>query len=419
MREDSRYDYNLDVSRNLAQRSGGSIAHISSSMAQYPQDMHLLSSGAISSSYRGAGYTNMSTKGYYPMGADWSDTYGADSAVGNYGLTVPQYQVISSDASNIVPSYGHWNTRQKSIGQGGSVYMDSESAYPYGNGTNAGLVHRPASSMPGESNAYSFTSMTESLPSTGTERHLPNPAAVSRAMGTPSANCRIDGLPAGYGGTKSSHTPVPGSQASSTPPIADVTAAAAAVGYAGSYDYAPVGRSSQQHGSSSSDAYGSVSAGGSETIFGEQDRSAASQGSAVDLTGYTYGAASPADASSLRRASSGSGLTTRSTAESSISTGYAASDGASTLGSGNFHSSSSSHGHHQRHHHGQSHHASSRHPSHHHAHQHQLPVAHAVTGSTAYGELSGSGSSSSNGVNGSVGSTAATDSHRPSISSRR
>ncbi|KAK7696952.1 hypothetical protein SLS64_014043 [Diaporthe eres] len=420
MREDSRYDYNIDVSRTLAQRSGGSMAHISSSMAQYPQEMHLLSSGAMSSSYRGTGYTNMGTKGYYSMGADWGDTYGADSAVGDYSLGVPQYQVISSDASNIVPSYGHWGTRQKNIGQGGSVYVDSESTYPYSTAAGAGLVHRPASSMPAETSAYSFSSIAASLPSAGNERHLPNPAAVSRAMSNPSATYRIDGLPTGYGGTKSSHTSVPGTQASPTTPITDVTAAAAAVGYASSYDYASVGRPSQQHGSNSSDAYGSVSTGSSETIFGEQDRSAASQGSAVDLTGYTYGAASPADASSLRRASSGSGLTTRSTAESSVSTGYAASDGASTLGSGNFHNSSSSLGHHHRHRHGQSHHASPRHASHHHTHPHQLPGAHAVTGSTAYGELSGgSGSTSSNGVGGSVGGTAATDSHRSSISSRR
>ena len=419
LREDSRYDYNIDVSRTLAQRSGGPITHISSSMAQYPQDMHLLSSGAIPSSYRSTGYTSMGTKGYYPLSADWGDAYGADSAVGDYGLGVPQYQVISSDASNIVPSYGHWNTRQKSIGQGGSVYMDSEPAYQYGSGTSAGLVHRPASSLPPDTSAYSFSSIAASLPSAGNERHLPNPAAVSRAMGSSSATYRIDGLPAGYGSTKSSHTSVSGSQASSTSPIADVTAAAAAVGYASSYDYASVGRSSQQHGSSSSDAYGSVSTGSSETIFGEQDRSAASQGSAVDLTGYTYGAASPADASSLRRASSGSGLTNRSTAESSINTGYAASDGASTLGSGNFHSSSSSHVHHHRQHHGQSHHAAPRHASHHHTHPHQLPGAHAVTGSTAYGGVSGGASSSSNGVSGSVGGTAATDSHRSTIISRR
>lgn len=419
MREDSRYDYNIDVSRTLAQRSGGPIAHISSSMAQYPQEMHLLSSGAMPSSYRSTGYTNMSTKGYYSMGADWGDAYGADPAIGDYGLSVPQYQVISSDASNIVPGYGHWGTRQKSIGQGGSVYMDSESSYPYSTGTSTGLVHRPAVSVPADSSAYSFSSIAASLPSAGNERLLPNPTPVSRAMGSSSASYRIDGLPAGYGGTKSSHTSVSGSQASPTSPIADVTVAAAAVGYASSYDYAPVGRASQQHGSSSSDAYGSVSTGSSETIFGEQDRSAASQGSAVDLTGYTYGAASPADASSLRRASSGSGLTTRSTAESSISNGYAASDGASNLGSGNFHNSSSSHGHHHRHHHGQSHHASPRHASHHHAHAHQLPGAHAVTGSTAYGEVSGGGGSSSNGVSGSVGGTAATDSHRSSITSRR
>ncbi|KAG8168890.1 hypothetical protein KVR01_001639 [Diaporthe batatas] len=418
MREDSRYDYNIDVSRTLAQRSAGPVTQISSSMAHYPQDMHILSSAAIPSSYRSASYTNMGTKGYYPLGADWGDAYSADSAVGDYSLGVPQYQVIGSDASNIVPSYGHWSARQKSIGQNGSVYVDTESAYPYGNGTSTGLVHRPASSLPPDTSAYSLVGIAASLPSAGNERHLPNPAAISRAMGSSSAPYRLDGLPTGYGSTKASQNSVPGSQASPTSPIPDVTAAAAAVGYASSYDYASVGRSSQQHGSSSSDAYGSVSTGSSETIFGEQDRSAASQGSAVDLTGYTYGAASPADASSLRRASSGSGLTTRSAAESSVSTGYAASDGTSAIGSGNFHGSSSSHVHHHRQHHGQSHHASTRHTSHHHTHPHQLP-AHAVTGNTAYGEVSGGGSNHSNGVSGSVGGTTVTDSHRSTIVSRR
>jgi hypothetical protein len=426
MREDCRYDYNLDVSRTLAQRNGAPIAQISSSMAQYPQDMHLLSSGAaIPSSYRGTGYTSMGTKGYYPLGTDWGDAYGADSAVGDYSLGVPQYQVIGSDAANIVPSYGHWNTRQKSIGQGGSVYMDSESAYPYSNGTSAGLVHRPASTLPPDTSAYSFSSVAASLPSAGSERHLPNPAAVSRAVGSSSANYRVDGLPTGYGSVKPSQNSVPGSQASPPSPVSDVTAAAAAVGYVSPYDYGSVGRSSQQHGSSSSDAYGSVSSGGGETIFGEQDRSAASQGSAVDLTGYTYGTTSPADASSLRRASSGSGLTARPTADSSISAGYAASEGASTLGSGNFHgSSSSSHVHNHRQHHGQSRRASPRHASHHQRHQHhtnphQLPVAHAVADNTAYGEVSGGGGSSSDGVGGNVGGTAAADSHRSTIISRR
>ncbi|KAK7744653.1 hypothetical protein SLS53_003540 [Cytospora paraplurivora] len=415
----------MDISRTLAQRGAGSMAHMSSPLAQYPQEMHLLSSGAIPATYRSSGYPNMGSKGYYPMGADWTDAYGADGSV-DYALNCPPYQVINSDTAPIVPSYGQWASRQKGMGQSASVYMEPEANYPYNTGGTSGLVHRPASSVPGDSSAYSFSSIAASLPSAGSERLLPNPAAVSRTVGSLAATYRGDGLPSGYGHPKSSHSSVSGSQPSPTSP-ADVAAAAVAAGYANSYDYATAGRPSGHHGSISADAYGSASTGGGETIFGDSDRSAATQGSVVDLTGYTYGGASPADSSSLRRASAGSGLTSRSTAESTSSRGYAGSDGAPTH---DYHaaatsSSSSSHGHHHshRHHAASSHVASPRHGSHHLAQQQQqqqqLPGAHAVTGGTAYGEASGSSNASIGVTGGVVGSTAAADSHRLSVSSRR
>lgn len=418
MRDDSRgYEYNIDVSRTLAQRGGGSIAQVGTSMSQYPQDMHLLSSGGMPASYRGNSYGSMGPKNYYSMGSEWADAYGSDGGV-DYSLSCPPYQVINND---IVPGYGHWGgARHKTVSQVSSVYLDSDPGYAYGTGSTANLVHRPAVSVSGaDSSAYSFSSIAASLPSTGNERLLPNP--VSRTLSSSLASYRGDGLSAGYSSSKSNHNSVIPSgaagQTSPVSPISDVTAEAAA--YASSaYDYATTMRAPQHHSSSSSDAYASVSTGSSETIFGDADRGAATQGPAVDLTGYTYGGGSPTDTSSMRRASSGSGLTSRSAGDSSASsTSYIGSDGGASAvhGSGPYHhSSSSSHGHH---HHTQSqqqqassHHASPRHGSHHH-----LAQQHVVTGVTSFGEASGSHHASS----GVSGTTAVVDSHRTSLPSRR
>lgn len=485
MRDDNnnRYEYNMDVSRTLAQRGAGSMAHMTSSLAQYPQDMPLLASGGMPTSYRGNGYPNVNTKGYYySMGADLTDAYGADGSV-DYGLSCSPYQVISSDPVQmpVASSYGTWptTTRPKSTNQGaagGGLYMDSESAYgAYGAaGSATSLVHRPAVSVAGDSSPYSFSGFAASLPSAGanssTERLLPTP--VSRAAAA--SNYRADGLPANtascYASSNKSDHQSPtgvvgaptGIQGSPTSPLSEVTGyASSAYGYAGA-------RSSHHHqhqhhhhhhgGNSTADVYASVSNGGPETIFGDADRNAGTQGSAVDLSGYTYGAASPADSSSLRRASSGSGLTSRSTAESSSgsSVSYVSSgeggppsslgQGATAAAAAAYHHSSSSsaahghlhqhHGHnhhhqhqhqHQQHHnHSQQqhhasavhHHASPRHGSHHIAEQR------IVAGSTAYGAGStgsnGAGSGiGGSGVSGNTASAADSSHHRSSVSTRR
>lgn len=423
MRDDNRYEYNMDVSRTLAQRGGASMAHMSSPIGQYSQDVHILSSGAITPSYRGSGYPSMGTKGYYTMGPDWADAYGPDSGL-DYGLSCPTYQVINNDPVHMGVSYGQWtNARQKSGGQGGSVYVDSDSGYGYSTGPSTSLVHRPAVSMPGDSipSAYSFSSIAASLPSTTNERLLPTP--VSRSLGTSSTNYRAGGVSAGCipkSGNGSSSSSDTTGQNSPISPIADVTAAAAAAGYANAaYDYVTSGRSSQHQGSSSADTYASVSSAGSETIFGDSDRGAATQGPAVDITGYTYNAVSPADTLTLRRASPVSGLTSRSTADSNSSVGYIGNEGGESTNhaSGAYHhSSSTSHGHRphshpHHHHHATSHHASPRHGSH-----HLSQTQHAVTGGTTYVEASSAGSHAGSGV----GSTAAAaDGHRTSVASRR
>lgn len=432
MRDDGRgYEYNIDVSRTLAQRGAGAIAHVGTTMAQYPQEMHLLSSGGMPSSYRGNGYSSMGSKNYYSMGGEWADAYGADGGV-DYGLTCPPYQVLNND---MVSGYGHWTgARHKTASQGGNVYLDSDSGYGYGTGSTASLVHRPAVSVSGgDSSAYSFSNIAASLPSACNERLLPTP--VSRTLGSSTAGYRSsDGLASGYSSAKSSHSSATVSSGTTghTSPvssISDVTAAAAAAavaGYASSaYDYATTVRASQHHAGGSSEAYASVPSGSSETIFGDSVRVAATQGSAVDLTGYTYGVESPADTSSMRRASSGSGLTSRSAADSSTSsTGYVGGDGGPSAvhGPAAYHHSSSSSstspslGHHsQNHNHGHhyqasSHHASPRHGSSHRMSQQQ----HAVAGVTTYGEASGSNNAGS-GVSG----TAVVDNHRTTLPSRR
>lgn len=396
------------------------MAHVGTSMAQYPQDLHLLSSGGMPASYRGNGYSSMGPKNYYSMGNEWADAYGPDGGV-DYSLNCPPYQVLNND---IVPGYGHWTAaRQKTASQVSSVYLDSDAGYGYGNGSTTNLVHRPAVSVSGaDSSAYSFSSIAASLPSTGNERLLPNP--VSRTLSNSVSSYRGDGLSAGYSSSKSNHNPtIPSGatgQTSPGSPISDVTAAAAVAGYASSaYDYAATLRAPQHHSSGASDVYAPVSSGGSETIFGDADRSAATQGSAIDLTGYTYGGGSPTDTSSMRRASSGSGLTSRSNGGSSASsTSYIGSDGGAPAihGSGTYHhSSTSSHGqqqHHSQSHHQQpsSHHASPRHGSHHH-----LAQQHVVTGVTNYGDASGSENASS----GVSCTTAVVESHRTALPSRR
>lgn len=421
MRDDNRYEYNMDVSRTLAQRGGAAMAHMSSPMGQYSQDMHLLSSAAIPTSYRGSGYPSVGTKG--PIWADWADAYGADGGV-DYGLSCPPYQVINNDPVHMGVSYGQWaSTRQKSGGQGGSVYVDSDSGYGYSTGPSTSLVHRPAVSVPGDSvpSAYSFSSIAASLPSTTNERLLPTP--VSRSLDISSANYRADGVSAGYVAKPGYGPAVSGGatgQTSPTSPISDVTTAAAAAGYASSaYEYATSGRSSQHHGSSSADTYASASSAGGETIFGDSDRGAATQGPAVDLTGYTYNAVSPADTLSMRRASSGSGLTSRSTAESSSSAGYVGSEGGGSTNhaSGAYHhSSSTSHGHHPHSHHHHHHHATSHHASPRHGSHHLSQQQHAVTGGTAYVEAASAGSITGSGAG---STTAAADGHRTSVASRR
>lgn len=439
MRDNNRhgqYDYNMDVARAMAHRGGGgggsSLAHgLSSSMGQYPQDITLMGTSGIPTSYRSGSYPpGVGSKSYYPMGTDWTDTYATDGGV-DYELGCSPYPVINNDPVHMGVSYNHWASanKQKSAGHNNNnhnnVYMDPEAGYAYNTAPTAGLVHRPAVSVPADTSAYSFTSLASSLPAATNERLLPTP--VSRTLGSSGSNYRIDALPSVYG--KPGHgSSIPGGPPVQTPspvsPDSDVTT----VGYASSaYEYATPGRSSQHHGGgggNSADAYAPLSSGTGETIFGDSDRNAGTQGPAVDLGGYTYGGTSPVDTASLRRASSGSGLTSRSVAGSSASSGagYVGSDGgASTAhGSGAYHhsSSTSSHGHqYNHHHHGHHaglHHASPRHGSHHLSQQQQQ---HAVTGGTAYGEASTGGGSAVGGVGGTTASLS--DRHRTSVTSRR
>lgn len=490
MRDDNRYEYNMDVSRTLAQRGAGAAAAAAAAMTQqqhmgssplaqqYPPEISLLGSGAggmptttTTTSYRagggGGGYPTVGTKHaggyYYSMGAaDLADAYGADGSGVDYGLG--PYQVMSSDPvpmPAVASGYGQW-PRPKSTTQ---QYLDSDSGYgSYGPASNntSSLVHRPAavvSSVAGDSSPYSFSAFAASLPTTApgaasnnssNERLLPTP--VSRGANgaggcygaAPTNNSTKSGHPS-PSGVVVGVGPTGISGGSPTSPLSEVTGYATSASSA--YDYAarPSSHTHPHHTHHHQQYQHASAAGGAETIFGDADRSAGHQGPAVDLSGYTYGPAttgapaSPADSSSLRRASSGSGLTSRSTAESSTSSvSYGQAAGGSDGGGGppavlaatgpyqqqqhHHHSSSASH------HHGASsthHHSSS--PRHHHQHQHhqhhiseqqqqyQRGVV-VAAGSTAYGSTTGS-----NGIPGGGHTTAVADSssRRPSVATRR
>lgn len=328
----------MEFARSMAEHSHVSMAqtqahgHMTPSMGQYPQDTHLVSPGAVPASYRTAnGYTSTTNpRGYYP-GPEWTDAYGADGSV-DYGMNVSQYQVINDAPVHMSVSYGEWaQPRQRSTGgqssSSSSVYLDPDAAgYVYGAGSTTNLVHRPAVPVAGDTSAYSFSSIAASLPATTHERLLPTP--ISRALGSSSSSSSYrpgDTLASLYFATKSGHgSSAPGGgtgQTSPVSPISEAAAAAAVVSYAGAaYDYANSARSSQHHGGgggggSAADAYATVPPAADETIFGDSERNAAAQGSAVDLATYAYagGGDSPADSSSMRRgSSSGSGLTPRS-----------------------------------------------------------------------------------------------------------
>ncbi|PSR83937.1 hypothetical protein BD289DRAFT_275522 [Coniella lustricola] len=438
LRDDNRFDYNMDISRALVQR--GTVAQMATPVAQYSQDTHMLGPGGLASSYRGSAYSGIGTKGYYQMGSEWPETYGSEDASVDYGLGYSQYQVLNSDPVHMISHYGHWSAARQqkgSSGQGSNVYLETDSAYAYGAGhSTASLAHRPASSMPTDSSAYSFSSIAASLPPTGSERLLPTPVSQTTPA-TSGTSSRVDGLPSAYNITKASHgLTVSGGtlgQASPVTSLSDVTAAVAVVGYAGSvYDYTATTRRSPPHQvGAAADAYAAAASDPNGVIFGDSDRNAATQGSAIDISGYGYGGASPTETSSLRRTSSASGLTSRSAVESSSgSTGYCGTDSTASTSTHNAgpyrHSSSSSHGTHQSHFHYQhqqhpsqldqtiSSHAPSRLSGHQVSQHSQAGMA-----SVAYGEMSAGSSIAANCL-GAVGSTSAVpDSHRISTASRR
>ncbi|KAJ9145050.1 hypothetical protein NKR23_g5509 [Pleurostoma richardsiae] len=308
IRESGDYAYNIEAARPFAHR--GSVGQLgSSSISQYGQD---LGSGEMLASYRAGQAYAYNGKQYYSGMASWNGSYGDDGGCGSgggvdYSLNYSSYPVLNHDPGHMVPYHHHWPAGSRSKSASSSVYVDPDAGYPYGAG-NASLVHRPAA-VPsgGDARNFSLSSVAASLPSSSADRLLPTPTASRAApssLSTAGSAYRTDGLPPYAPPAKPA-----GPQISPTSPASDVATA-----YAGSFEGQPLasyagagatvsgqtGRAS--HGSSSSASTFSVDTGG-DAIFGEQERSVGSQGSAVDLTGYTYGMET---ASSLRRISSGS-----------------------------------------------------------------------------------------------------------------
>ena len=248
-------------------------------------------------SYRGGGGA------VFPYGTNRS-YYG--STAGGYGGFPDDgygmgYAGMGQDANHMVPY--SWRVKQESSA---AMYVDPDAGYSYGSSTS--LVRTPVSDSPG----FSMSNFSAALPSTGTDRHLPTPSAAARSMASSalaSTACRGEGLSyKGSGITGGS------SVASPTSPIPDATAA----GYSssvqsGAVDTSPLsgypssGTALATHhrpSYSSADVYNT-----GEAMFSEQERSSlGTQGSGVEMSGFSYGGGGTSSSSStLRRGSSAAG----------------------------------------------------------------------------------------------------------------
>ncbi len=260
-----------------------------------------MGSGEMMGPYRGGGVYQYGNKPYYPNVPACYNGYGEEGV--DYSLNCTSYPVLNHDPNHMVPY--HWTSRPKQTPPAG-VYADPEPAYSYGNTSN--LVHRPAVSN--ESPGF-IPSYSSPLPASNNDRQLPTP--VSRSLpsstGPASGPYRSDGPPPPY---KAASTAVP----VTTPPatsMPDVTVA----GYANSTVHTAPADDPPLAGyppavttlpSQSRPTYAPVEVySPAEAIFSEQERGIGTQGSSVEIAGYTYGSTS---SSAVRRPSSSSGPTT-------------------------------------------------------------------------------------------------------------
>ena len=315
LRDSGDYTYNLDAARALANR--GPVNHINSSISNY-QDLPNMTSNEVLASYRGGQAYPYNGKPYYPV-AGWTGPYPDDNV--DFSLNCQSYPMLNNEPVHMVP-YQTWGTRSKSTASS-SMYVDPESPYPYN--STANLVHRPATSS--DSTNFSFSSVAASLPSAGTERLLPNPASTrTMTSSSNSTTYRGESHPSYSSSVKTSAT-TGITQTSPTSPVPE----APTTGYSNHFDGASLGGyqsagpaipAHQSRGSHpTSDPYSSTD----ERIFAPEERlNIGSQGSAVDITGYTYSGGG----ASVRRVSV-SGLSSRATSgDLTTGQGYVPNEGA-------------------------------------------------------------------------------------------
>ncbi|KAK1756685.1 hypothetical protein QBC47DRAFT_359191 [Echria macrotheca] len=261
LNEPSEFTYSVPDARGLASR-----APVVSTLPYTQELPSLPPSDVLTSPYRTSAaypYVPAPSKQYYPAVSSYSPQYSDEF---DYNLGVSQ-SVLSSDVS-MMPS--QWGSRTKTSYGGAAMYNMDSSYY----GGAAGLVHRPAPPVASEPSSLSLSGFGADLPPTS--RLLPDPAG------------RTSSLPYPGGVVK---TPASG-QTHSQATLADVAAAAT---YVSSFDTSGMsytspaaslsGAGQQQHHRASPDAYGPSSSG--DSLFGEQERSLQSQGSAYDMTTYT------------------------------------------------------------------------------------------------------------------------------------
>jgi hypothetical protein len=308
----------MEAGRAFATRTP-SLSHLNSVVAATghyatgPEIPSLGANGEMLATYRPGATYSYGGKSYYAgVAAGWSEGGGGVE----YPIEYSQYPLVSHhDTSHGLPYPQHWSSsRSKHSSASGSsssaaasMYVDADSAYTaYGGNTT--LVHRPAAPASEAHNNFSFSSMSASLPSAGPDRLLPTPT-VSRSVGgaaLASSGYRGGDALAAYATVTPAKSTDSASSVSSQSTASSSVTEVAAAGYAASFYGSGHhhGRSSQA--SSSGGAYATGS--GEESIFGEEAQIAGRQGSAVDLSGYTYGSST---SGGLRRSPSGSVLVSR------------------------------------------------------------------------------------------------------------
>lgn len=294
LRHEGHFEYNMSAARSLA-RHGAVAPSAHYDAADLAAGEALTYSRGASSSLYGP-YNSSSSSRYYP--STWhgsSSAYGADGTADDYGM----YYAQDSGTSQVMPY--SWSSSRGAGGRtpSSSLYVDTadSSSYAYGNHSST-LVHRPAPAA-GDSHGFSLHGFAAALPSgggsssssNGTDRLLPTPINRSLPSSTSSSSYRDH---AGYGSSSRSSGASSSSVTSPTSPLSE------AYGTAG-IDSASLGSYATAASRSYSDSYGTSGSTAAEgSIFTAEERGLGSQGSQLDMTGYTYG-----DTSSTRRASAG------------------------------------------------------------------------------------------------------------------